>query len=98
MSCAPDILMKSARIFVSGLVQGVSYRAFACRHARGSGLRGFVRNLADGRVEVFIEGEEKDIHGFIKKLREGPRAASVEDTQISWEDYRGLYDSFEVLR
>lgn len=90
--------MKCARIFVSGLVQGVSYRAFAYRHAKDMGLKGFARNLADGRVEICVEGEEKAITDFIRKLKLGPRTARVDDTQISWEDYRGLYDSFDIVR
>lgn len=90
--------MKRARISVSGLVQGVSYRAFACKHARELRLKGFVRNLADGRVEVLAEGDEKGIQALIRKLKQGPSAATVENMEISWEPYEGVYDSFEIMR
>lgn len=91
-------LMERVRIFIHGMVQGVSYRAFTRRHAAELGLKGFVRNLPDGRVEAVAEGEEKDIQALIKRLKEGPLAAKVEDLEVVREDYEGMYDSFEILR
>lgn len=89
--------MRCARILVSGLVQGVSYRSFTYKHAKELGLKGFVRNLPDGRVEILAEGEEKTIQNLITKLKQGPSGASVENMTISWENYEGLHDSFEIL-
>lgn len=90
--------MKRARIFVSGLVQGVSYRSYTYKYAKELGLKGFVRNLPDGRVEVVAEGEEKNIQALIKTLNRGPSAARIGNLEINWEDYEGVYDSFEILR
>jgi acylphosphatase len=56
------------RSFVSGRVQGVFYRATCVREATRRGLRGFARNLADGRVEVLACGEESAVNEFVAWL------------------------------
>ena len=62
---------------VHGRVQGVGYRAFAARAARRFGVRGWVRNLADGTVEAFGEAEDGALTGWVEQLREGPAAGLV---------------------
>jgi acylphosphatase len=66
------------RYLVSGRVQGVGYRYFAMRAADALRVTGFVRNLADGRVEVVGEGPEEVLAEFEEKLRQGPAFASVD--------------------
>ena len=73
--------MDAARFFVSGWVQGVGYRTTARRQALGLGLSGYARNLADGRVEAFVQGDAADIDAFAKWLMIGPPLARVEDVQ-----------------
>jgi acylphosphatase len=85
-----------ARIWVSGVVQGVSYRAFAQRAASGQGLRGGVRNLDDGRVAVEVEGERQAIESLIAALRSGPPMAQVQDVQVQWEPATGQYADFRI--
>ncbi|MGH8874634.1 MAG: acylphosphatase, partial [Acidimicrobiia bacterium] len=60
------------RVVVSGLVQGVGFRATSCLVARRLGLTGWARNLPDGRVEVLAQGPEEDLARFRAWLREGP--------------------------
>lgn len=72
------------RLLVSGRVQGVGFRAFAAGAARREGVRGFVRNLADGRVEAVGEGDREALERFQRTLRQGPplskvRGIAVED-------------------
>jgi len=74
-----------ARIWVSGLVQGVAYRAFTQRIASQHGLCGGVRNLDDGRVAVEVEGERQAVENLIASLRSGPPMARVQDVQVQWE-------------
>ncbi len=74
----------SAKIFVRGRVQGVGFRAFALDEARGLGLSGYCRNLPDGRVEVFADGEKAVIAFLIERLQAGPRMAEVEEVQVAW--------------
>lgn len=69
--------MKAVHAHVSGRVQGVAFRQ-ACRQtARGLGLVGWVRNLADGRVEVWAQGAPEACDGLVDWLWSGPSAASV---------------------
>lgn len=82
---------------ISGRVQGVGFRHWTTRNARRLGLKGTVRNRADGRVEVHAAGEPDDLDALEEKLGEGPRAARVQDvTEI--ESDRDLPTDFRVLR
>jgi len=63
--------------YVSGTVQGVGYRYFAQRVSIRLGLAGHVKNLGDGRVEVYAIGEQIQLVTLKKELERGPRAASV---------------------
>jgi acylphosphatase len=65
------------RFFVSGMVQGVGYRYFAQRTAQRFGLAGYVKNLHDGRVEVYAIGDEGALKQLRDELERGPRAALV---------------------
>ncbi len=78
---------QAKRFFVSGRVQGVGFRYFAERTATGLGLGGYVRNLFDGRVEVYAIGSTEQLDSLRDALRRGPRMAAVhklveEDTAI----------------
>ncbi len=74
------------RIFVSGLVQGVGFRAYTQRVAESLGISGWVRNLPDGRVEVLAEGDEEVLCHFVKELWKGPRLSRVERLEIIKEE------------
>ena len=69
-------------IFVEGLVQGVGFRAYTKRIADSYGLRGWVRNLPDGRVEILVEGDDEVLGYFIRDILKGPPAARVERVEI----------------
>lgn len=74
---------ESRRWLVSGRVQGVGYRAFAARTARGLGLSGGASNLSDGRVLVVAEGPAHALDRLEAALWEGPRFARVQRVEIS---------------
>jgi acylphosphatase len=65
------------RYLVSGRVQGVGYRYFVTREAKALGVSGWVRNLADGRVEALVAGDETVLHAFEGRLWQGPPHARV---------------------
>ncbi|MET3929238.1 acylphosphatase [Lysobacter sp. OAE881] len=73
--------MSAARFVVSGKVQGVFFRASARDRAQALGLRGFAKNLPDGRVEVLAAGDGAAIDELAAWLREGPPMARVDDLQ-----------------
>ena len=75
-----------AHVFVSGLVQGVFFRAETSRLARSKGLAGWVRNLPDGRVEAVVEGPRRAVESMLEWMRVGPRGAAVSSVEVSWED------------
>jgi acylphosphatase len=83
-------------VFVSGLVQGVFFRQNAKRVADSLGLRGWVRNLSDGRVEAVIEGPEEKVAEMIEWLKRGPPLARVERVEVIREEYKGEYRDFKI--
>lgn len=71
------------KCLVSGRVQGVFYRATAAQRAQELSLRGYARNLPDGRVEVLACGEEQAVNTFIKWLWIGSSASRVTAVEVS---------------
>jgi acylphosphatase len=69
---------QAKRFYVIGRVQGVGYRFFAERTAANLGIRGYVKNLYDGRVEVYAIGSAEQLDMLQNALRRGPRMAAVE--------------------
>jgi acylphosphatase len=70
------------RYVVAGLVQGVGFRWYVARHARGLGLAGYARNLADGRVEVVATGSDAAALTRLEELlRAGPAHARVDNVE-----------------
>ena len=75
--------MRSVRLRITGRVQGVGYRAWALDTARRLGLRGWVRNRADGSVEALVTGDDEAVAAMIEACHEGPLAARVAEVGIS---------------
>ena len=74
---------ETRRYVVSGRVQGVGFRWFVEREAATLGITGWVRNRDDGRVEVMATGTREQLSALDARLREGPRAARVDDVAVS---------------
>ncbi len=89
--------MKIARKFIiSGEVQGVGYRFFAQRAAARHQVLGYVRNLKDGRVEAFAEGEAASVEAFKHDLATGPAHAFVENIEELNVESSGSYSFFRI--
>lgn len=71
------------RFLVRGRVQGVGFRWFVEREAHTLGIAGWVRNNHDGSVEVLAQGTRDQLSGLHSRLREGPRAARVDNVEVS---------------
>jgi acylphosphatase len=89
------MMQVALHVRVTGLVQGVFFRAWARDEAQALGVSGWIRNCSDGSVEALLEGEAEAIEELIDLLREGPPGAQVEDVEIEEADREGL-SSFEV--
>ena len=83
--------------FVSGRVQGVFFRQSTQLKAQRLDVKGWVRNLPDGRVEVVFEGEEPAVKSLVDYCRHGPSTAKVNDLEIRNENYVGEFSDFEML-
>jgi acylphosphatase len=83
-----------AHLVISGRVQGVGFRWFVTDIASSLGLGGWARNLADGKVEVVLEGERVAIEAAISQCHEGPRSASVSGITADWDEKPEGFTSF----
>lgn len=83
-------------IIASGIVQGVNYRRFTQMQARQLGVCGWVRNLADGRVEGCFEGEAPAVAALVEWCRSGPPAGRVDDLAVRTEPYTGEFTDFTI--
>jgi acylphosphatase len=70
------------RFLLSGRVQGVGFRYFVQDHAAVEGVHGYVQNLADGRVEALIEGDEESVERVERALRRGPAGARIDNVVV----------------
>lgn len=81
---------------VSGLVQGVFFRAATREQAKRLGVTGWVRNLPDGRVEVLACGERGQLEALVEWLHEGPPHANVSGVDVDWQQTDEDHLDFEV--
>lgn len=84
------------KVVISGLVQGVFFRASTREMAVNKGLKGWVRNLPDGNVEALFEGPGDIIKEAVQWCKHGPKGASVVDVHESWGTYSGQFDRFDI--
>jgi len=88
--------MKRVHVYVSGRVQGVFFRAKTKRAAVGFKLTGWVRNMADGRVEAVFEGNGANVDKMIAWCKVGPPAARIEEVLTEEEPYTGNFSDFSI--
>ena len=85
-----------AEITVQGVVQGVGYRLFVLNQARLYGVKGYVRNMSDGTVQVVAEGEKGIVKDFIDRLRIGPLSAHVTGIDVKWDEKDSGFTEFRL--
>jgi len=85
-----------AHAVIAGRVQGVFFRLETQRAAEGHGVLGWVRNKRDGNVEAMFEGSEKSVMSILEWCKKGPPIARVTNVDVTWEDYKGEFSSFDV--
>ncbi|MFW5730604.1 MAG: acylphosphatase [Desulfonatronovibrionaceae bacterium] len=88
--------MKSMHCVVSGKVQGVYFRAWTKEQADSLGVKGWVRNIEGGRVEVLDQADDSVLSEFKTRLVQGSAMSEVKDLRCDNVDYEKTYSRFEV--
>ena len=89
--------MKTIRAKVSGTVQGIFYRKFVKEQADALGLKGHVRNLDSGEVEIIAEGNEDDVNKIMQICKKGPAHSQIKRMEIQDLNFIG-FDDFKIMR
>jgi len=90
------MLHRRVHLIVRGHVQGVFFRASTKRRARELGVSGWVKNLADGSVEVVAEGPDAALADLVRWCRSGPPGAGVDSLDEEWTEPRGDLAGFRI--
>jgi acylphosphatase len=89
-------MKKSVRLYITGTVQGVFFRNFIKENAEKHDVKGFVRNLEDGRIEIFLEGEIDNVKKMIELSSKGPRHSIIKKVEEKDERFQG-FKVFKIL-
>ena len=89
-------MKKSIRLYVEGTVQGVFFRSFIKENAEKHDVKGFVRNLEDGRVEIFLEGNPDEVNKMIEIVKKGPKHSQIKNVQEKEEKFQD-FKNFKIL-
>lgn len=90
-------MFKQARIIIYGDVIGVGFRAWTKYQSKFAKVTGWVRNVGS-EVETLIQGKEKNVLSMIKRIKKGPPTSSVKNIEITWEEQKENFNSFEVRK
>jgi len=88
--------MKRVHVFISGKVQGVWFRAYTEAEAKKLGIKGWVRNLSDGRVEAVFEGEDTAVDKMVAWCYRGSPYSEVKNVEVIEEPYKGEFTDFKI--
>ena len=89
--------MELAHIIVGGIVQGVNFRWFVQREAESLGLVGSVRNLPNGAVEVYAEGEREAIEELMETMKQGNGYSRIDRCQVEWKPAEAKFKGFRII-
>lgn len=89
-------MKKAVRLYIDGAVQGLFFRQFVKENAERYDVKGFVRNLEDGRVEVFIEGDLENVDKMIELCKVGPKHSQIRKVDMKEEKVQD-FKEFKIL-
>lgn len=89
-------MKKSVRIYITGTVQGVFFRAFVKENAERYDVKGFTRNLEDGRIEIFLEGNPENVDKMVELCEKGPKHSQIKKMEVKPEKFQD-FKTFKVL-
>lgn len=84
-------------VFILGRVQGVGFRQETRLRAKWLGLKGFVKNLEGGKVEIVIEGSQEKADKLLRWIKRGPVLAKVKNLEIIDEEYKKEFKNFKII-
>jgi acylphosphatase len=87
----------AAHILIEGRVQGVGFRNFAQRYGYLLSLKGLVKNVSNGQVEIEVEGDRTKIDLFVEHLHRGPALAKVTKVNVSWAPPSNKFSEFSII-
>ncbi len=90
-------MSRTVHVMITGIVQGVGYRAFVERQATSLGICGWVRNRKDGSVEAIFSGEASNVEAILIACRRGPRLAIIEEVRVTERSVDAELREFDVL-
>lgn len=85
-----------AYVIIEGRVQGVFFRYHTQEKAYELGIKGWVKNRRDGRVEAVFEGDKDKVERIIQWCHHGPSEARVTNVKIEWGHYTGEFEDFSI--
>ncbi len=88
--------MKSLHCVVTGKVQGVFFRAWVFDQAQSLGVKGWVRNLRDGKIEILGQGDETSLTVLAERLPGGSPLSRVQEVETNWTEHDKEYQGFEI--
>jgi len=86
-----------AHVLISGRVQGVFFRTSTKNQAEQLGLKGWVRNKPDGKVEAIFEGEENIVKEIINWCHRGPKLSNVTDVKLDYQKFLNEFEDFSII-
>ncbi|MCW3982440.1 MAG: acylphosphatase [Candidatus Bathyarchaeota archaeon] len=86
-----------AHLLVNGRVQGVYFRQNTKTQAQRHGVKGWVKNLEDGRVEAVFEGDESAVKALVEFCHKGPAGAVVTAVSVEWQPFKAEFKTFDIL-
>ena len=90
--------MKRYHVLISGSVQGIFFRQFIAEKAYSLDIKGFVRNLPNGKVEAVFEGKEEALKEILKECKKGPPNANLSNIKIEEQPYKKEFADFKIIR
>lgn len=90
-------MKKTLRIYLTGSVQSMFLKQFIKTNAEANNVKGFLRNLPDGRMEIVIEGDSDDVRAMAEICKQGPKHAIIRSVEEKDEKHQGFKD-FRIMR
>ena len=89
-------MKKSLRLYIKGTVQEIFFKSFIKENAERYNVKGFTRNLEDGRIEVFLEGNTDEVNTMVEVCKKGPKHSQIKNVEINQEKFQD-FKTFKVL-